>query len=192
MSSPAGNDATDIVAIEVDGDDSPLSSASQEVVRLPLWDDLGRSYNLNCNLLHKFIPSFGLKGDWAYHSTRSRSWRWRLTAVTRRWAKSLKCASRPLLVTTIIWRRCDRCQQWWHNATLSHDHSLLAASSCVKLTSVRTQCSLRAASYMYAVHIAVDQHALLVAWTQTSLLQVRKVRQVINCIVLNSNATSWC
>ena len=62
MSSPAGNDATDIVAIDVDGDDSPLSSASPEVVRLPLWDDLGRSYNLNCNLLHKFIPSFGLKG----------------------------------------------------------------------------------------------------------------------------------
>jgi hypothetical protein len=62
MSSPAGNDATDIVAIDVDGDDSPLSSASPEVVRLPLWDDLGRSYNLNCNLLHKFIPNFGLKG----------------------------------------------------------------------------------------------------------------------------------
>ena len=62
MSSPAGNDATDIVAIEVDGDDSPLSSASPEVVRLPLWDDLGRSYNLNCHLLHKFIPSFDLKG----------------------------------------------------------------------------------------------------------------------------------
>ena len=37
MSSPAGNDATDIVAIEVDSDDSPLSSASPEVVRLPLW-----------------------------------------------------------------------------------------------------------------------------------------------------------
>jgi hypothetical protein len=55
-----GNDATDIVAIEVDGDDSPLSSASPEVVRLPLWDDLGWSYNLNCNLLHKFIPSFDL------------------------------------------------------------------------------------------------------------------------------------
>ena len=50
MSSPAGNDATDIVAVEVDDDDSPLSSASPEVVRLPLWDDLGRSYNLNCNL----------------------------------------------------------------------------------------------------------------------------------------------
>jgi len=45
---------------------------------------------------------------------------------------------------------------------LSHDHSLLTASSCVKLTSARMQCSLRAASYMYAIHIAVDQHALLV------------------------------
>ena len=42
ISSPAGNDATDIVAFEVDGDDSPLSSAPPEVVRLPLWDDLGR------------------------------------------------------------------------------------------------------------------------------------------------------
>jgi len=62
MSSRAGNDATDIVAIEVDGDDSLLSSASPEVVRLPLWDDLGRFYNLNCHLLHKFIPSFDLKG----------------------------------------------------------------------------------------------------------------------------------
>jgi hypothetical protein len=50
MSSPAGNDATDIFAIEVDGDDPLLSSASPEVVRLPLWDDLERSYNLNCNL----------------------------------------------------------------------------------------------------------------------------------------------
>ena len=47
--------------------------------------------------------------------------------------------------------------------TLSHDHSLLTSSSCVKLTSARTQCSLRAASYMHAVHITVDQHALLVA-----------------------------
>ena len=56
MSTPVGNDTTDIVAIEVNGDDSPLSPAS------PLWDDLGRSYNLNCNLLHKFIPSLGLKG----------------------------------------------------------------------------------------------------------------------------------
>ena len=70
MSSPAGNDATDIVAIEVDGDDSPLSSASPEVVRLPLWDDLGRSYNLNCNLLHKFIPSFSLKGTGTKPSSR--------------------------------------------------------------------------------------------------------------------------
>ena len=43
------------VAIEVDGDDSPA------VFLLPLWDDLGRSYNLNFNLLHKFIPSFGFK-----------------------------------------------------------------------------------------------------------------------------------
>ena len=47
--------------------------------------------------------------------------------------------------------------------TLSHDHSLLTASSCLKLTSARMQCSRRATSYMYAVHIAVDQHALLVA-----------------------------
>ena len=47
--------------------------------------------------------------------------------------------------------------------TLSHDHSLLTASSCAKLASARMQCSLRAASYMYAVHIVVDQHALLVA-----------------------------
>ncbi len=50
--------------------------------------------------------------------------------------------------------------------TLSHDHSLFTASFCVKLTSARMECSRRAASYMYAVHIAVDQHALLVAWTR--------------------------
>ena len=62
MSAPAGDGASDKVAIEVDSDDSPLSSASPEVVHLPRWDDLGRSYSLNCNLLHKFIPSFSLKG----------------------------------------------------------------------------------------------------------------------------------
>ena len=49
--------ATDIVDTEVGGDDSPLSSASPEVVRLPRWDDLGRSYTLNHNLGHKFIPN---------------------------------------------------------------------------------------------------------------------------------------
>jgi len=38
---PAGNGATDKVSIVVDDDDSPLSSASPEVVRLPRWDDLG-------------------------------------------------------------------------------------------------------------------------------------------------------
>ena len=43
MSPPADNGATDIVDTEVGGDDSPLSSASPEVVRLPRWDDLGRS-----------------------------------------------------------------------------------------------------------------------------------------------------
>ena len=64
----------------------------------------------------------------------------------------------------------DSCisQDWFkgHCLLLSHDHSLLTASSCVKLTSARMQCSLRAASYMYPVHIAVDQHTLLVAWTR--------------------------
>jgi uncharacterized protein (DUF934 family) len=54
MSASAGNGSTDKVAIEVDGDDSPLSSASPEVVRLPRWDDFGRSYSLNHNLKHKF------------------------------------------------------------------------------------------------------------------------------------------
>ena len=62
MSAPAGNDATVEVAIDVDGDDSPLSSASPEVVRLPRWDDLGRSYTLNCYLVHKHILSFSFKG----------------------------------------------------------------------------------------------------------------------------------
>ena len=62
MSTPADNGATDIVAIEVGGDDSPLSSASPEVIRLPRWDDLGRSYALRRNLVHKFIPSFSFKG----------------------------------------------------------------------------------------------------------------------------------
>ncbi len=42
--------------------DSPLSSASPEVVRLPRWDDLGRSYTLGTNLMHKFIPNFSFKG----------------------------------------------------------------------------------------------------------------------------------
>ena len=62
MSAPAGNGATDEVVIEVGGDDSPLSSASPEVVRLPKWDDLGRSYTLNHNLVHKIIPNFSFKG----------------------------------------------------------------------------------------------------------------------------------
>jgi hypothetical protein len=62
MSSPEGNDATVKVAIDVNGDDSPLSSASPEVVRLPRWDDLERSYTLNCNLVHQFIPNFSFKG----------------------------------------------------------------------------------------------------------------------------------
>ena len=62
MSAPAGNGATDIVDTEVGGDDSPLSSASPEVVRLPRWDDLGRSYTFGSNLMHKFIPNFSFKG----------------------------------------------------------------------------------------------------------------------------------
>ena len=40
--------------------DSAMSSP--EVVRLPRWDKLGRSYTLNHNLVHKFIPSFSFKG----------------------------------------------------------------------------------------------------------------------------------
>jgi hypothetical protein len=47
MSAPADDGAIDKVAIEVDGDDSPLSSTSLEVVRLPRWDELERSYELN-------------------------------------------------------------------------------------------------------------------------------------------------
>ena len=62
MSAPADNGATDIVDIEVGGDDSPRSSVSPEVVRLPRWDDLGRSYTLNHNLVHQFIPNFSFKG----------------------------------------------------------------------------------------------------------------------------------
>jgi hypothetical protein len=62
MSAPACNGATGIVDTEVGGDDSPLSSASPEVVRLPQWDDLGRSYTLDSNLMHKFIPNFSFKG----------------------------------------------------------------------------------------------------------------------------------
>ena len=62
MSAPACNGATGIVDTEVGGDDSPLSSASPEVVRLPRWDDLGRSYSLDSNLMHKFIPNFSFKG----------------------------------------------------------------------------------------------------------------------------------
>ncbi len=46
---------------------------------------------------------------------------------------------------------------------VNSDDKTLTLSSCVKLTSAHMQCSRRAASYKYAVHIAVDQHALLVA-----------------------------
>ena len=62
MSALADNGATDIVDIEVGGDDAPRSSASPEVVQLPRWDDLGRSYTLNHNLVHQFIPNFSFKG----------------------------------------------------------------------------------------------------------------------------------
>ena len=75
MSAPAGNGATDIVDTEVGGDDSPLSSASPEVVRLPRWDDLGWSYSLNCNLLHKLILSFSFKGTVIKPSSSSSSFR---------------------------------------------------------------------------------------------------------------------
>ena len=60
-SAPAGNGATDEVAIDADGEDSSLSPASPEIVRLPRWDDLGQSYNLNHNLMHKFFPRFSFK-----------------------------------------------------------------------------------------------------------------------------------
>ncbi len=178
MSSPAGNDATDIVAIEVDGDDSSLSSASPEVVRLPRWDDLGRSYNLNWKLLHKFTPSFGFKGTGtkprsssfssllqngsyqpgrAYHSTHEK-----LTVTTHRCHKAMSQVAQMRITSA----PCDDGPSDEDVIVVNSDHSLLTASSCVKLTSARTQCSLRAASYMYAVHIAVDQHALLEAWTR--------------------------
>ena len=62
MSALADNGATDIVDIEVGGDDAPRSSASPEVVQLPRWDDLGQSYTLNPNLVHTFIPNFSFKG----------------------------------------------------------------------------------------------------------------------------------
>ena len=63
MSAPAGNDATGIVAIEIDGDDSPLSSASPEVVRLPRWDDPGRSYNLELQPVAQVHPELRFQGN---------------------------------------------------------------------------------------------------------------------------------
>ena len=176
MSSPAGNDATDIVAFEVE---HPQRS---------LWDDLGRSYNLNCNVLHKFIPSFGLKGTGTKPSSSSPSYlsSAALQDDSYQPGRAYHSAHEKLTVTT------HRCQQAMSQVaqmritsaprddgpsdedvivaniddtslTLSYDHSLLRTSSCLNLISARTQCSLRATSYMHAVHIAVDQHALLVA-----------------------------
>ena len=58
ISAPVGNDATGEVADDADGE---LSPASPEIVQRPRWDDLGKSYNLNHNLMHKFIPSFSFK-----------------------------------------------------------------------------------------------------------------------------------
>ena len=60
-SSPGGNDATDDVAEDADGDESSLSPASPEFTQRPRWDDLGKSYDLSCNLMHKSIPSFSFK-----------------------------------------------------------------------------------------------------------------------------------
>ena len=60
-SSPGGNDATDEVAEDADGDESSLSPASPEFTQRPRWDDLGKSYDLSCNLMHKSIPSFSFK-----------------------------------------------------------------------------------------------------------------------------------
>ena len=58
ISAPVGNDATGEVADDADGE---LSPASPEIVQRPRWDDLGKSYDLNHNLMHKFIPSFSFK-----------------------------------------------------------------------------------------------------------------------------------
>ena len=60
-SAHAGNDATDEVAINADGEESSMSSASPEIVQRPRWDDQGKSYDLNHNLMHKSTPSFSLK-----------------------------------------------------------------------------------------------------------------------------------
>ena len=49
-------------------DDSPLTTASGDVFRQLPWDDLGRSFNLDHNLMHARVLSFSFKG-----STRSRS-----------------------------------------------------------------------------------------------------------------------
>ena len=54
--------ATDEAAIDADGEDSSLLPVSPGVIRLPRWEDLGKSYALNHNLMHKFIPSFSFKG----------------------------------------------------------------------------------------------------------------------------------
>ena len=43
------------------GEESSLSPASPEITLRPRWDDLGKSYDLNHNLMHKFIPSFSFK-----------------------------------------------------------------------------------------------------------------------------------
>ena len=55
-SAPVDNEAD-----EVNGEESSLSPASPEIVQRPRWDDLGKSYDLNHNLMHKFIPSFSFK-----------------------------------------------------------------------------------------------------------------------------------
>ena len=60
-SAPGGNDATEEVADDADGDESSLSPASPEITQRPRWDDLGKSYGLNHNLMHKSIPSFSFK-----------------------------------------------------------------------------------------------------------------------------------
>ena len=60
-SAPIGNEATNDVADDADGEESSLSPASPEIVQRPRCNDHVKSYYLNHNQMHKSIPSFSFK-----------------------------------------------------------------------------------------------------------------------------------
>ena len=70
-SAPIGNEATNEVADDADGEESSLSPASPEIVQRPRWDNLWKSYGLNHNLTQgeRCAPGWFVSTRSRHHST---------------------------------------------------------------------------------------------------------------------------